>query len=96
MQSDSSSATYSKVSPTRVVFVLLPDFVFQAKTAATSLRRNLCFNLPRAGFNFNGLCSGPRGVALDRACGAPREARDEGGGVQGLDEAIDRWFLPDQ
>ena len=26
---------------------------FQAKTAATTLSRNLCFNLPRAGFNFN-------------------------------------------
>ena len=25
---------------------------FQAKTAGTTLRRNLCFNLPRAGFNF--------------------------------------------
>ena len=26
---------------------------FQAKTAATTLTNNLCFNLPRAGFNFN-------------------------------------------
>ena len=26
---------------------------FQAKTAGTTLLRNLCFNLPRAGFNFN-------------------------------------------
>ena len=26
---------------------------FQAKTAGTILLRNLCYNLPRAGFNFN-------------------------------------------
>ena len=35
---------------------------FQAKTAGTTLRRNLCFNLPRAGFNF------VRAAAYARLC----------------------------
>lgn len=30
---------------------------FQAKSAQTTLRRNLCFDVPRAGFNLNDGCA---------------------------------------
>ena len=42
---------------------------FQAKTAGTTLRRNLCFNLPRAGFNFVRAAAYARlSLSLDVVC----------------------------
>ena len=50
----------------------------QAKTAATTLRRNLCFNLPRAGFNFNDGLGGGDEVHQNLIFNTCRETSDHG------------------
>ena len=51
---------------------------FQAKTAATTLYRNLCFNLPRAGFNFNDGAAGGDEVHQNLIFNSCRETSDHG------------------
>jgi hypothetical protein len=51
---------------------------FQAKTAATTLLRNLCFNLPRAGFNFNDGLGGGDEVHSNLIFNSCRETSDHG------------------
>mmetsp|Transcript_6753 Transcript_6753/g.20057 ORF Transcript_6753/g.20057 Transcript_6753/m.20057 type:complete len:924 (-) Transcript_6753:1392-4163(-) len=51
---------------------------FQAKTAATTLVRNLCFNLPRAGFNFNDGAGGGDEVHENLIFNSCRETSDHG------------------
>jgi len=51
---------------------------FQAKTAGTTLLRNLCFNLPRAGFNFNDGLGGGDEVHDNLIFNSCRETSDHG------------------
>jgi hypothetical protein len=51
---------------------------FQAKTAGSTLRRNLCFNLPRAGFNFNDGLGGGDEVHENLIFNSNRETSDHG------------------
>eukprot|EP00037_Helgoeca_nana_P024366 m.258539 g.258539 ORF g.258539 m.258539 type:complete len:924 (+) comp26623_c0_seq1:107-2878(+) len=51
---------------------------FQAKTAGSILRRNLCFNLPRAGFNFNDGAAGGDQVHENLIFNSCRETSDHG------------------
>ena len=51
---------------------------FQAKTAATTLLNNLCFNLPRAGFNFNDGLGGGDEVHHNLIFNSCRETSDHG------------------
>eukprot|EP00035_Acanthoeca_spectabilis_P019901 m.430160 g.430160 ORF g.430160 m.430160 type:complete len:990 (+) comp17121_c0_seq1:2833-5802(+) len=51
---------------------------FQAKTAGSVLLRNLCFNLPRAGFNFNDGAGGGDQVHGNLIFNSCRETSDHG------------------
>jgi len=51
---------------------------FQAKTAGSTLLRNLCFNLPRAGFNFNDGLGGGDEVHENLIFNSNRETSDHG------------------
>eukprot|EP00912_Choanoflagellata_sp_UC4_P000607 UC4_evm1s378 len=51
---------------------------FQAKTAETTLTRNLCFNLARAGFNFNDGFGGGDHVYNNLIFNSNRESADHG------------------
>ena len=51
---------------------------FQAKTAATTLLNNMCFNLPRAGFNFNDGLGGGDEVHQNLIFNSCRETSDHG------------------
>ena len=51
---------------------------FQAKTAQTTLTKNLCFNLARAGFNFNDGMGGGDHVYNNLIFNSCRESADHG------------------
>ena len=51
---------------------------FQAKTAQTTLQRNVCFNLARAGFNFNDGMGGGDEVHQNLIFNSCRESADHG------------------
>merc|ERR1712070_496848 len=56
---------------------------FQAKTAETTLRGNLCFQIPRAGFNFNDGFGGGNDVSKNLLFNTCGESGDHG--------AINSW-----